>query len=100
MNRTKLIRQHLSLTQKALGEAIGCSQACILAYEQGRALPHKRAEKLIEYAATRGCVLDFNHIYGQRPLPRWVSVECGDEPAAAVKPASVLVEHAGEHTHA
>ncbi|CAN7369084.1 helix-turn-helix domain-containing protein [Acidovorax sp. LjRoot117] len=97
MNRTKLIRQHLGLTQKALGEAIDCSQACILAYEQGRALPHKRAEKLIEYAATRGCVLDFNHVYGQRPLPRWVSVDVDD---AVADHSSAPEGHGAEPAHA
>ena len=94
MNRTKLIRHHLGLTQKALGDAIDCSQACILAYEQGRALPQKRAEKLIAYAATRGCVLDFNHVYGQRPLPRWVSVDADDTAEAGMPPAAASPEPA------
>lgn len=69
MNRLKLIRQHLGVTQKVLGDAIGCVQGCIVAYEHGRQVPHRRAEKLIEFAATRGCVLDFNHVYGNVPLP-------------------------------
>lgn len=97
MNRTKLIRQHLGLTQKAFGEALGCGQACILAYEQGRALPHKRAQRLIEYAATRGCVLDFNHIYGERPLPRWVAVDSEDAERGEIRPAGC---HTGEPAHA
>lgn len=75
MNRLKLIRQHLGVTQKALGDALGCVQGGVTAYEHGRPLPHKRAQRLIEFAASRGCKLDFNHIYGDRPLPKWIAVD-------------------------
>lgn len=47
----------------------------------------RRAEKLIEYAATRGCVIDFNHVYGTRPLPRWVAVDSDDVAGAVAQPA-------------
>ena len=71
----QLIRQHLGVTQKVLGDALGCVQGCITAYEAGRPLPQKRAQRLIEFAAEQGCKLDFNHIYGDRPLPKWVAID-------------------------
>ena len=75
MSRLKLIRQHLRVTQKVLADALGCVQGGVAAYESGRSLPHKRAQKLIEYAATRGCRLNFDHVYGDRPLPQWVAAD-------------------------
>lgn len=74
MNRIKLIRRHLGVTQKVFADAIGCVQASVVAYEHGRRFPQDLAAKLIQFAALRGCVLDFNHIYGDRPLPMWIAV--------------------------
>ncbi|WP_353177618.1 helix-turn-helix domain-containing protein [Delftia acidovorans] len=71
MTRLKLIRQHLGVTQTVLGQALGCVQGGIAAYESGRDLPRKRAEKLIEFAATKGCRLTFDHVYGDLPLPSY-----------------------------
>lgn len=75
MSRLKQIRQHLGVTQKVIGDALGCVQGSIVAYEAGRSLPQKRAQRLIEFAAEQGCKLDFNHIYGERPLPKWVAMD-------------------------
>lgn len=69
MNRLKLIRRHLGVTQAALGEAMGLVQGGVAAYEKGRDLPRKRAQRLIEFAASRGCPLSFDHVYGEIPLP-------------------------------
>lgn len=69
MTRLKLIRLHLGVTQTVLGQALGCVQGGIFAYENGRDLPRKRAQKLIEFAATRGYKLSFDHVYGDAPLP-------------------------------
>ncbi|XJC72771.1 hypothetical protein ACHFCA_17380 [Delftia tsuruhatensis] len=38
MNRLKLIRRHLGVTQAALGEAMGLVQGGVAAYEKGRDL--------------------------------------------------------------
>lgn len=75
MTKLKLIRLHLGVTQMALADALGCVQGSVFAYEKGRPLPYSRAKRLIEFAAERGCQLDFNHIYGERALPKWVAVE-------------------------
>ena len=73
MNKLKLIRIHLGVTQAALGQVLGCVQGGIFAYETGRDMPRKRALKLIEFAATKGCSLSFDHIYGNLPLPEMVA---------------------------
>lgn len=53
-----------------------------MAYEHGRRFPQDLAASLIKYAASRGCVLDFNHIYGDRSLPMWIAVAPEDVGAA------------------
>ena len=82
MNRIKLIRRHLGVTQTVFADAIGCVQASVVAYEHGRRFPQDLAAKLIKFAASRGCVLDFNHNYGDRPLPMWIAVAPEDAGSA------------------
>lgn len=65
----KAIRLMLGLSQAALGEAIGCTQGNIWHYEQGQTVPPEMARKLIEFAATRGLSIGFDHVYGAAGLP-------------------------------
>lgn len=81
MARVKLIRQHMGLTQAEMATALSTVQGNITTYENGRALPEKRAHLLIQFAETRGLVLTYDHIYGDLPLPEVVSVN--QEPAHA-----------------
>ena len=69
MARVKLIRQHLGLTQAEMAVALGTVQGNITPYENGRSLPEKRAHLLIEFAASRGLALTYDHIYGNGSLP-------------------------------
>lgn len=69
MARVKLIRQHMGLTQAEMAVALGTVQGNITTYENGRALPEKRAHLLIEFAEARGLALTYDHIYGTAPLP-------------------------------
>lgn len=93
----KALCKRLGVTQIELAKALGCSQANISNYRNGQSMPHRRAEVLIEFAATRGVQLDFNHIYGQCPLPRWVAVDSEDGPSVTSAPAE---GSAAETTHA
>lgn len=69
MHKLKLIRERLGVTQKALGNALGYSQGNIANYESGQTLLPETARKLIEFAASRGMVIGFDHVYGEADLP-------------------------------
>lgn len=69
MAQVKLIRQYLGLTQAEMAGALGTVQGNITTYENGRSLPEKRAHLLIEFAASRGLALTYDHIYGNAKLP-------------------------------
>ena len=63
MTTVKSIRERLGVTQAALAEGMGCTQANISFYENGQTVPPERAEALIAYALTLGQKLTFNDIY-------------------------------------
>lgn len=69
MSTIKAIRELLKLTQTDLGQAIGCSQGNVGFYERGQDLPVARAERLIEFAATKDLHLTLDQVYGREPLP-------------------------------
>ena len=65
----------LSIGVAALAtQLVGCGKKA--------AVDEELAAKLIQFAASRGCVLDFNHIYGDRPLPMWIAVAPEDAGSA------------------
>lgn len=74
MPKLRVIRKKLGLSQKALADVLGTVQANISSYERGRSIPEGRVRQLIEFAATRGIVLSYDHIYGQRPFPEDVEL--------------------------
>ncbi|MDH1251039.1 helix-turn-helix transcriptional regulator [Comamonas thiooxydans] len=72
MQNLKIIRERLGLSQEAMGSVMGCVQGNITAYERAlnpRPIPAPRASKVIEYAASKGLHIGFDHIYGTAPLP-------------------------------
>lgn len=70
MSQIREIRERLGVTQTELGRALGCTQGNVGHYEGGQRLPIERAERLIEYAATKRLSLSLDQIYGRKPLPR------------------------------
>lgn len=69
MNKIKLIRERLGVTQKVLAEGIGCTQGNVGNYESGQTVPPASAGRLIAYAESRGLVITFDHVYGDAELP-------------------------------
>ncbi|MGX5661596.1 helix-turn-helix domain-containing protein [Diaphorobacter nitroreducens] len=68
MHNLKSIRERLGLTQQALATGIGCTQGNVGHYERGQTLPPDMARKVIDFAASRGVPLTFDHIYGDGTL--------------------------------
>jgi len=70
MKTVKPIRERLKLSQAALAEILGKPQSSISAYERGdNRIPPETAQTLIEYAHRKGLLIDYNHLYGDMPLP-------------------------------
>lgn len=70
MENLKAIRARLSLTQKQLGDVIGCTQGNVGFIERGTApLMPERAVRLIDFAAANGLALTLDQIYDRAPLP-------------------------------
>lgn len=69
MNQVKAIRELLGVTQAALGDGIGCTQANVGHYEKGQTMPPDAAKKLIDFAAGKGVRLSLDHVYGLVSLP-------------------------------
>ncbi len=85
MSIFKSIREKLTMTQAAIGEAIGVTQGNVSFYEKGQTIPPAVAGRLIEVARGKGLGLTFDHIYGREELPELVTPEHpAPEPAAAV----------------
>lgn len=64
----KTIRARLAVTQAAMAEAIGVTQANVSFYEKGQTIPPKVAGKLIEFAKSKGHVITYDDVYGaQKP---------------------------------
>ena len=65
MNNIKSIRDRLGMSQKALGEALDCTQGNIGHYESDRIqMPARTAQKLIAFAESKGVAIRFEDIYG------------------------------------
>lgn len=69
MSQIREIRERLGVTQTDLGRALGCTQGNVGHYERGQPLPVDKAERLIEFAATKRLRLTLDQIYGRTPLP-------------------------------
>lgn len=69
MHNLKYIRERLGVTQQALAAGLGCTQGNVGHYERGQTLPPDMARKAIEFAASHGLVIGFDHVYGDAPLP-------------------------------
>lgn len=63
------IRSALGMTQTELGDGIGCTQGNIGHYERGQTLPPEMARKVIEFCASKGLCITFDHVYGDAALP-------------------------------
>lgn len=69
MSLIKEIRERLGVTQTDLGRALGCTQGNIGHYERGQPLPVDKAERLIDFAASKRLTLSLDQIYGRKPIP-------------------------------
>lgn len=69
MSRIREIRERLGLTQDEFAKGLGCTQGNVGHYERGQVLLPERAERLIEFAASKGLRLNFDQVYGRAPLP-------------------------------
>lgn len=69
MHHLKAIRAELGITQQAMADGLGCSQGNVVHYERGQTLPPAMARKLIDFCATRGMTITFDHVYGDATLP-------------------------------
>lgn len=70
MSTFKSIRERLKVTQAAIAEGIGCSQANVSFYERGQTVPPDMAKRLIAYALTLGQEVTFDDIYGDAPADK------------------------------
>lgn len=68
-NPVKAIRERLGATQAELANGMGCSQSNVSFYEKGQTVPPPAAKALIAFAASRGLLISFGHIYGGEVLP-------------------------------
>lgn len=74
MSPIKAIRKLLRATQDEVATAVGCTQMNVSYYERGQTVPPQVAKRLIEFAASRGVRLTYDHVYGAAPLPAPPSV--------------------------
>lgn len=63
MSNIKIIRERLGVTQKALADALGCTQSNVTFYTQGQTLPPDKALRLIAFAKEKGVEVTLNDIY-------------------------------------
>lgn len=77
MHNLKAIRERLNVSQQALADGIGCTQGNVGHYERGQTLPPAMARKLIDYAASLGLRIGFDHIYGRAALPKSAPAKAG-----------------------
>lgn len=81
MNAFRSIRDRLGVTQAQMADALGMTQGNVSLYEaKGQTVMPEVAKRLIDYAATLGVELTFDHIYGDAELP---AAHCGDSPHTA-----------------
>lgn len=75
MHNLKTIRERLDVTQQALADGIGCTQGNVAHYERGQTLPPDMARKVIDFSASKGLFITFDHVYGDAELPELTPVE-------------------------
>ena len=75
MNNLKSIRERLGITQQAMADGIGCTQGNIGHYERGQTLPPDMARKVIDFSASKGLHITFDHVYGSAELPAVIPAE-------------------------
>lgn len=92
MHNLKSIRDRLGVTQQAMAESIGCTQGNVGHYERGQTLPPDMARKVIDFAATRGLAITFDHVYGNAALPEVIAQE-GAPAVSQEDPAPAEVGH-------
>lgn len=68
----KDIRECLGVTQKVLADGIGCTQGNVGHYERGQTLPPEMASRVIRFAAEHGLRINYDHVYGELPLPQLI----------------------------
>lgn len=56
MSKLKIMREKACLTQVALADALGVSQACVAVWESGKSAP--RSDKLVRLAEILDCTVD------------------------------------------
>lgn len=78
MNHLKSIRERLGITQQAMADGIGCTQGNVGHYERGQTLPPAMARKLIDFCASRGLAITFDHVYGGAPLAEHIPAAAGE----------------------
>jgi putative transcriptional regulator len=66
MSNIKSIRRLLGVTQQAMADGLGCTQANVSLYEKGQALPPDTASRLIAYAKSQGQDITFDDVYAPR----------------------------------
>ncbi|MBF5006877.1 helix-turn-helix domain-containing protein [Diaphorobacter caeni] len=82
MHNLKVIRVRLGITQQAMADGLGCTQANVGHYERGQAMPSEMARRLIDFAGTLGLVIGFDHVYGSASLPKLTQTEPTEEEAS------------------
>ena len=75
MHNLKPIRERLGVTQQAMADGIGCTQGNIGHYERGQTLPPDMARKVIDFCASKGLAITFDHVYGSTALPELILSE-------------------------
>jgi putative transcriptional regulator len=63
MSNIKSIRRLLGVTQQAMADGLGCTQANVSLYEKGQVLPPDTAGRLIAFAKTLGHDISFDDVY-------------------------------------
>ena len=69
MRPIQVIRSRLGVSQSELADAIGCTQPNVSYMERGQAIPPDVANRLIEFAASRGLPITHSHVYGADQVP-------------------------------
>jgi len=90
MHKVRSIRLRLGVSQASLAKALQCTQSNVSFYEVGKqTIPPPVARRLIDYAASQGLALTFDHVYGNAPLdwPEYTPPSTG-KPAEYTPPAA------------
>lgn len=94
MHHLKTIRERLGITQQAMADGLGCTQGNVGHYERGQTLPPVMAKKLIDFCASRGLTITFDHVYGDAPI----GPADGGEPCSSRLSPSLQLSYEGTQT--